>query len=73
MSNAATCPKCDRVLMGSARTCVVHGDQLDIGGHAPALETVADQRRQRSKRNRVRTPDQQPSYQQDGTPAYVPD
>lgn len=28
--------------MGSARTCVVHGDQVDVGGRAPALETVHD-------------------------------
>lgn len=39
------CPRCGNVLIGSARTCLVHGDQLDLGGRAPALETVADQRR----------------------------
>jgi hypothetical protein len=33
--------------MGSARTCLVHGDQLDIGGRTPALETVADQLRRK--------------------------
>ena len=37
------CPRCERVLMGAARTCLVHGDQVDVGGRAPALETVADQ------------------------------
>jgi len=39
------CPRCEGVLMGPARTCLVHGDQIDIGGRAPALETVADQLR----------------------------
>ena len=42
---APRCPRCDNVLIGSAKTCVVHGDQLDVGGRAPALETVKDQRR----------------------------
>lgn len=42
MTTLAACPRCDRILMGSARTCVVHGDQIDVGGRAPALETVQD-------------------------------
>ena len=42
MTALANCPRCDRILMGSARTCVVHGDQIDVGGRAPALETVQD-------------------------------
>ena len=37
------CPRCQRRLIGTARTCFVHGDQLDVGGRAPALETVKDQ------------------------------
>lgn len=37
------CPRCSALLIGTARTCVIHGDQLDLGGRAPALETVADQ------------------------------
>jgi hypothetical protein len=45
MSTIVKCPRCGRTLMGSARTCVVHGDQLDLGGSAPALETVKDQMR----------------------------
>lgn len=46
------CPRCERVLIGSARTCLVHGDQVDIGGRAPALETVADQLRRGDRRRR---------------------
>ncbi len=42
------CPRCGRILMGSAKTCVVHGDQLDVGGRAAAVETVGDQRRLRA-------------------------
>jgi hypothetical protein len=38
------CPRCNRILMG-----VVHGDQVDIGGRAVAVETVKDQRRARSQ------------------------
>lgn len=45
----ASCPRCDRLLIGSAATCMVHGDQIDIGGAAPALETVSDQRARRAK------------------------
>lgn len=41
------CPRCGSVLFGTALTCVVHGDQRDIGGAAAALETVADQRKRR--------------------------
>jgi hypothetical protein len=37
------CPRCQRRLIGTARTCFVHGDQLDVGGREPALETVKDQ------------------------------
>jgi hypothetical protein len=36
------------VLIGLALTCVVHGDQRDVGGRAPAQESVADQRRMRA-------------------------
>lgn len=42
-STLTLCPRCERVLIGAARTCLVHGDQVDVGGRAPALETVADQ------------------------------
>lgn len=44
------CARCGGVLMGPARTCLVHGDQLDVGGRAPALETVADQLRKVPRR-----------------------
>lgn len=47
------CPRCSRVLIGAARTCLVHGDQLDVGGRAPALETVADQLRSGRQRRGV--------------------
>ncbi len=40
------CPRCDRLLVGLAGTCLVHGDQIGVGGRAPALETVNDQLRQ---------------------------
>ncbi len=46
------CPHCQRRLIGTARTCLVHGDQLDVGGRAPALETVADQLHQGRDRKR---------------------
>ena len=39
------CPRCNNVLIGTARTCLIHGDQLDVGGRAPAVESVKDQRR----------------------------
>jgi hypothetical protein len=42
------CTRCQRLLFGSARTCLVHGDQLDVGNRAPAVETVADQIHQRA-------------------------
>jgi hypothetical protein len=29
---------------------MIHGDQLDVGGRAPALETVADQLRKVRRR-----------------------
>jgi hypothetical protein len=35
--------------MGTAKTCLVHGDQLDVGGRAAAVETVGDQRRLRGQ------------------------
>lgn len=40
-----TCPRCGNLLFGIARTCLVHGDQVDVGGRAPMLETVKDRRR----------------------------
>ncbi len=40
-----TCPRCGNLLFGIARTCLVHGDQVDVGGRAPTLETVKDRRR----------------------------
>ena len=43
----AVCGRCGNVLFGTALTCVVHGDQRDVGGAAAALETVADQRKRR--------------------------
>ena len=46
------CPICDRILIGLAGTCLVHGDQRDVGGRAPAAETVIDQLR----RDRVAAP-----------------
>jgi len=45
------CVRCERLLFGSARTCLVHGDQLDVGNRAPAVETVADQIHQRAGRD----------------------
>lgn len=44
------CAKCGNVLIGRALSCMIHGDQLDIGGRAPVVESAADQRRGRLTR-----------------------
>lgn len=41
------CPRCGNVLMGTAWTCLVHGDQRDVGNREPVLESVRDQRQAR--------------------------
>ena len=43
------CPRCERILIGTAKTCLVHGDQIDVGGRATVVETVGDQRRRRAQ------------------------
>jgi hypothetical protein len=35
--------------MGPAWTCIVHGDQRDVGNRAPAQESLADQRLLRTR------------------------
>jgi hypothetical protein len=50
------CPRCGGIVMGSARTCLIHGDQLDVGGKPVLLETVKDQRRVNSARIRRAAP-----------------
>jgi hypothetical protein len=45
MSTMLTCPRCANILIGPARTCLIHGDQIDVGGRAPAVESLSDQRR----------------------------
>jgi hypothetical protein len=47
IGRATRCTRCQSILIGPARTCLIHGDQLDLGGRAPVLETVEDQRRTR--------------------------
>lgn len=42
------CPRCGQLVIGPARTCLVHGDQLDVGNQAPVQESVRDQRVRRS-------------------------
>ncbi len=61
MTALASCPRCDRILMGSARTCVVHGDQIDVGGRAPALETVQDRGGRHARLDAADAPDSPPA------------
>jgi hypothetical protein len=48
------CPRCGLIVMGAAWTCLVHGDQRDIGNRAPAQESVHDQQVERTGRARAR-------------------
>ena len=44
------CPHCGQLVIGPARTCLIHGDQLDVGNQAPVQESVRDQRVRRAVR-----------------------
>lgn len=41
------CGRCGSVLIGTAWTCLVHGDQRDVGNREPALESIRDRRQAR--------------------------
>lgn len=41
------CARCGNVLIGTAWTCLVHGDQRDVGNREPALESIRDRRQAR--------------------------
>jgi hypothetical protein len=38
------CARCGRVVIGTAWTCLVHGDQRDVGNRAPVQESIRDRR-----------------------------
>ncbi len=41
------CVRCGNVLIGTAWTCLVHGDQRDVGNREPAVESIRDRRQAR--------------------------